>query len=799
MVREVRKGTAPNVTGRTNINRATPSVRARPVNQMVQPQANTDLSRLSDSLKAVSPGFGKFMQKRQEQFITDETTAGQQAAAMSKKDYDEAIAAGELTPEQSPYFQKAYMKQAGINAGNSRARELMATYNDPANFNRDTGDIDAFLSGQIQGDLEGLDDSDFKSGYLNALKPAEQKIRNDFTEHNINKVRADARKQAYQSYFNAFDTMAQSGDFSLENLDVLAENAQALNLEKSELNGLAYQAAATYALQGEGHPEVFELFKHKGKNGVASLYYTEKYGKQIEAIETQAEAMKNASNSRLNNQVKFVAEREWMQQVEANGGVIDINKLTADIYDKETNPEGRLSASQAEQVWNASQSAINGKLEVNTKMLRKEYRDRAIGGDESVVDEAWANPDITYSQAASIEKLAFDGQQERVTLAQNVELIKSGRSDLLYLLSDPEREDAAQSVFNEELQRNGGDFMAASMSSLESLQGSGEMPPQLKTMLTKANPQNPETWTVAYNTYRALKSQAPAYLDQTFTDSNQIARFDSFEAMTEYGGFTPEQATEELGGMNDKDMEIGRQAFGDKRMYGEMIEEIQDEFGDLANYGTLRNMTEELLRTRLSMPDHPEFTEDLTEGIIERVKNRHVDIGGTWIDRAATGANVQGLSDAVDDYLPEYFANLHPERAIEAKRIVPDQHTSADGTWAVLDQNGARLGRVNPNEMATEYRLSTGDLKTREQMERQGYKHRISELRDELDEIDNAQFGLRSYSEQGKEDPRYKRNAELRAEIMRKLKDQQNKLGKYPTADTPETLRTNESNAAWRF
>jgi len=782
MAREQRRRVAPNPTGRTNINRAAPSVRARPVDRTVVQQQSNSLGKLAKSLQAVSPGLNKYMEKKQNEFIEQETVKGAQAA-MTVEDVDEAIAHGEMSPEQSPYFQQAFMKQAGINAGQRRARELAQAYSDPEQFNRETGDIDEFFEQNIKSDIEGLDDTDFAAGYLQSLRPAEEKIRNDFTEFHIEKVRAEAREQTYQSYFNTFATMGENGEYGADALDTLAENAQALNLEKSELNSIAFQAAATYALQGEGNPEVFELFKNKGKNGVGSLYFTSKYGEQIETAQKQAAALSGSSQARLNNQTKFAAEQEWRQKSEANGGVIDFNKLFNDVYDPESNPEGRLTPSQAEQIWNDSQEIINGKHEVNKKQLRRGYHQRAMNGDESVIDDVWADDNITYSQAASIEKTVLDGRAEAAIQKNIRETLKSDRSDLLHNYDKKDIEASAQSIFDEELQRTG-NYRDAALSSLDELENSGVMPPQLHELLKRANPKNESTWVEAVNVYRALDSQSPAYLDQTFTYSGQISRFDYFVSRTEFGGAEPQQALEELSSMSDRDVEIGRNMFGNNKQLTNLYDKLDSEFGDSANFGELRRTAEDHIRSRLSMPDHPPFSDELVESTVERLKNRFVDINGTWIDRAAPGAGIADLDDAVEDFLPEYFAEANPNTALEAKRIVPDQNTSADGTWVVLDQNGLRLGRVDPKELVNEHKISTGDRLTQQEMERQGVKHRIGVLRDELDEIDDAQFGLRSYGE-GEDDPRYKRNSERRQEVSRQIQELTEQLEAMPAPEMP--------------
>lgn len=768
MAREVRNRIAPNVSGRTNINRAAPAVQARAVDRTVVAPSITSAGRLAESLSAFSPGLNKYLNARHHQYAQDEMARGAQAASMSKKEFDEKIAKGEMSPEQSPWFQQAYMRQAGINAGQRRARELAEAYANPEVFNRDTGDIDEFLGNQINGDIEGLEDTDFKSGYLTALRQTEDSIRNDYTNAKVARVRQDVREQVYQSYFNTFEQMGKIGTYDPANLDVLAQNAQALNLEKSELNSIAFTAAATYALQGDGHPEVFELFKTKGKNGVASLYYTSDYGKQIEATQRQAASLRQVKQARQNNQLKFIAEQEWREKIKANGGVVDQKQLVADIFDPETNPQGRLSAAQAEEIYNAAQKSIEGQTANIKRDVYLSFHDRAMTG-EDISEEARAS-DLTAAQIIQLEKIAIDRRAEIREQSLIEGAIAINRPDLLHSVPEKSKETYAQSTLNNALEQTQ-DLTNAMLFSLDKLKTSGVLPPQVNSLLKTATPQNAETWTEAVNVYRSLKSQAPVYLNQTFTDANQIARFDAFEAMTEYGGYTPDQAMEAISSMNKDDIAAGDALYGDPRMRAELYDEVADEFEGVAGFGGMRRQVESLVKARLRMPDHPEFNKDLLKDTIQRVKDRHVNIGGTWIDRARPGANVDGLDDAVGNYLKEWYQKVNPNVGMEPARIVPDEHTNVDGTWVILDQNGGRLpGRVNPEEFTTEWKIKNGDLMSQQEMKRRGLQSRYQALRKEIGKYDSAQYGLKMYAEEGKNDPRYIRNAEARAKLVEQLK-----------------------------
>lgn len=789
MVREVTRRNAPNVSGRTNINAAAPSVQARPTNRIIAAPSQNSASQLADSLRAISPGLNKFLQVRQNQYVQDEMLKGQQAAELSKDEIDEKIAKGELRPEQSPWFQQAYMKQAGINAGQRKARQLIASYEDPSVFNKDTGDIDEFIGNQLHADIKGLEDSDFKTGFLQAVRGTEEKLRNDFTNTHIQRVREDARNQVYESYFNAFTNMGAAGNFDPQNLDVLASNAQALNLERGELNAIAFQAASTYALEGEGHPEVFELFKNKGKNGVASLYYTKDYGKQLQTIERQAASLSAANKARLNNQIKFNAEQEWTERLQSSGGVVNAKQLAADIFDPETNPEGRLTYSQASKILKQSKSLVDGRTADSKKAVYEGYWRRAMNG-EDISEEVWQNDSITTGQAEKLEKIYIDKQQEIQTNELARSYLSSGRGDLKFMFDDKTLNSVSQDMFDEALQKTG-NYSDAAMSTLDEMKASGVMPPQLKSLLTTASPNNEMTWNEAINVYRALSTQAPAYLNQTFTDSDQIARFDAFTSMTEQGGATPKQAMEAIGSMSSEDIRIGGDSYSDPRMISRMHDKINSEFDDMADFGRVKRDVTKYIKSRLSMPDHPEFNDDLIESAISRVRDRQVKIAGAWVDRAAPGANIEGLDDAADEYLTEYFQTQRPELAVEATRMVPDQHTSADGSWAVLDANGYRLGRIDPKRFVTDYRIKEGDLLTKNEMERQGIQARYVAVRDELDEIDDAQFGLTRFSEQGKDDPRYKANAKERQKKVRQLKELQSQLSKF-NKTSPVNLNDSE-------
>lgn len=777
MPRQQTKRVNQNTSGSTSIQRAAPGVHASPVDRTVVPEISS-ATQLAQSLKAISPGFNKYIADKHSKFVESETLAGEQAATLSKDEVDEKIALGELQPEQSPYFQQAYMRQSGINAGKRRALQLMESYNDPEQFNMETGDINKFFGDVLDADIEGLDDDDFKVGYLNAVRGAEDKIRSDYTNKHIETVRKDVQEQNYQAFFNAFEEMGNSDNFDTANLKQLDANAKSLNLTNHEINSQAYTAAVAYSLSGDGHPEVFEMFKNKGENGLPSLYYTEAYGKQITAAQKQAEALKTSKSAVLNNQIRFQAENEWEDRLKATGGVYDEAALVADIFDKETNPDGRLTVGQAEKIQNLSDSMRTGATDANKKELYFQFKDRAAAG-EDIVDEVRAS-DLTLGQINTLEKSSLDARKDMADQARIRSYLPT-RPDLLHSEKPEDVKRAAQSFLDEELAATGGDVNRALLNSLDTLKKSGVLPPQVDSLLSTANPANGETWAQASNVYRILNQQSPVYLRQTFRNDKQSAMFDSYNAMVDYEGYTPEQALETLNSRTPQQAEAGLLAFNNPRMKSKMFNAISSEFGGNAQFGRLQHEVSEIIKNRLQMPDAPTFDSDLVEQAVERVEARYVELGGTWVDRAEPGANIDGLEDAVEDHLLPFYKELNPSIGMEAARIVPDSHTSSDGSWVILDKNGARLpGRIKPNELVTSYKIANGDLLSQQDNERLTVQGQYDELRDELERIDTANDGFVYWSEDGKEDPGYLRNMERREQVMKDVRLLQERLSVYP-------------------
>jgi len=772
MAQKTTQRTNVNASGTTSINRSAPGVHAAPVDRTVVPEIS-NMSQLADGLKKVSPGFNKYLQGRHQKYVESESLAGEQAASLSKDEVDEKIALGELQPEQSPWFQQAYMRQSGINAGKRRALQLAESYNDPAQFNADTDDINKFFGDTLNADIEGLDDDDFKVGYLNAVRGAEDGIRKDYTAKHIEQVRKDVKEQAYQAYNNAFNDMGASGSYDVANLKTLAENARALNLQNHELNSLAYTAAVNHAMSGDGHPEVFEMFKNKGENGVASLYYTSDYADQIEKAQRQATALKTSKSAVLNNQVKFAAAQEWEDKLKATGGVYDFKALYEDVFDKESNPTGRLTVGQAEQIQAQAEKMMSGGTEVNNKELYLQFKDRAAAG-EDIVEEVRAST-LTLGQINTLEKSSLDARADKATQARIGSYLRT-RPDLLHSEKPADIKRAAQSVLDEEFAQTG-DINSAIIGSLDTLKKSGVLPPQIDSMLKTATPNNPDTWVQATNAYRILQEQAPVYLRQTFTDSKQSAMFDSFNAMTSYEGYTPEQAMEALNNRTPQQVEAGQMAFSNPIMKSTMFSKIASAFEGHAGYATMSRQVAEVIENRLQMPDAPQLTPDLIDEAVERVEARHVVIGNTWIDRQVPGANIDGLEDAVSDFLPSYYSNMNPQVGLEAVRIVPDAHTSADGSWVALDRNGARLpGRINVKEFVTDHKISTGDLLSQEERERSTVQGQYDALRKDLDDIDVANKGFTYWSEQGEADPKFLSNMKLREKTINDMKTLEERL-----------------------
>lgn len=760
----------PNLSGRTNITRAAPGVQAAPVNRTITPEVS-GASQLAYALGQISPSFNKYLSDKHNKFVEDETARGTQAASLSKKEVDKKIAKGEIQPEQSPYFQKAYMKQAGINAGIRRAHDLQVAYADPEQFNIETGDINEFINSFLTSDTDGIVDSDYKEGFLKAIRSTEGDVRQKHTNLKVSEVREDVQNQVYQSYLNAFDLMAKSGSDDAANLEQLSQNARDLNVSNKELNSIAFKAASTYAMQDEGHPEVFDLFKNKGRNGVASLFYTADYGKQIEAAQRQASSVSSAKKATLNNQTKFKSENNWIKTVRDSGGVIDLANLSKDIFDKESNPSGTITGEQARRIQKVAEDIRTGDLKASKKDMYFSFIDRAESGVEtyeSLEAEVRAS-ELSIGESNTILKKFID-EQDRTRKQETIrEAIEANRPDLIHSMSTADKEAYAQSRLDEEFSRSK-DLNVAIIRSLDDMKSSGVMPPQISSMLTTATPSNLTTWEPAVNTYRMLKEQSSTYLNQTFTNSGQIAKFESFIALTEFGGIPSDRAAETISNMNKDDIEAGNAEFAKSGMNKKISENLTDEFEGGAQFGEIQLQVHELIKLRLQMPDHPELTEELINETIERVKTRHVNVGDTWISREVKNAAIDGLDDAVSEHLGEYYKRQNPDVLIEAAKLIPDSHTHVDGTWIALDRNGVIMpGRINPDELTTAYKISNGDILSQYAAERQGHQFRYETIRKEIDELDSNNDALASYTATGRDDSRYKQNLAKREELVDQL------------------------------
>lgn len=179
---------------------------ASPTDTFVRPQGPTQvvgpsaLSQLAEALQQFSPGLSKYVNNRtnadlnQQQFRIDEANlnedikkkqqivAGRQQRAKSLTTFGEAVKRGDITPDQNPWYIKAWKEDDGSVAADRYNNELLtamatgplsnATSHDQANEL-----MDSFRSGWMKENGINSQDSDFINGFASKAAGYEANAR----------------------------------------------------------------------------------------------------------------------------------------------------------------------------------------------------------------------------------------------------------------------------------------------------------------------------------------------------------------------------------------------------------------------------------------------------------------------------------------------------------------------------------------------------------------------------------------------------------------------------------------------
>jgi hypothetical protein len=206
---------------------------------------------LASSLASLSPKLQEHIQTVQGWHQEDEANrAYDTIQGMTHAEAKAAVDAGTMRDTESPWFRAAFQKQFGLAHAAERRRQIMTDYN--TSFDKDGGDLDAFLKGYVQEDLQAYGGSEFiLAGLREGMGNTLSTIRDQHAEYSSSQLQARAVDQFYSVAGASVDaTVAAGGDVNAALQGIYADHTNALGLTPDQMDVQAMSLAKKYASEG---------------------------------------------------------------------------------------------------------------------------------------------------------------------------------------------------------------------------------------------------------------------------------------------------------------------------------------------------------------------------------------------------------------------------------------------------------------------------------------------------------------------------------------------------------------------
>lgn len=246
-----------------------------------------------EGLSTVNPNIAKF-QEGQRANDKNQIDAGARARATGQtKD-----------PSQGDMWSRGYMRMDGAVKGIADQEKIQTAYN--TQFDKDTGDIDSFISAQTGDLMKGMNDPHFKEGYERNLAPALNKMRQDFAEYHT--------KQVSQRMESNAMTLIETGardyiDKGQPIPDSWIDNAKnrlriEMGVPGSRFNDLLFTSLKR--MGDEGNFAVYDTLKRPRSDGTPGMYFIPAWKEKIDIAQVHAQNVYNEKR----NQAEIHAKKD---------------------------------------------------------------------------------------------------------------------------------------------------------------------------------------------------------------------------------------------------------------------------------------------------------------------------------------------------------------------------------------------------------------------------------------------------------------------------------------------------------
>jgi hypothetical protein len=256
---------------------------ARQVNGSVPQPVNPELDGLIQGLAAFNPALNNLAKVRGENDEED----GSQDRALGKPKKETA----------SERYVRGYMTMDGAVRAQADQQAILEAYQ--TTFDKETGNLEAFMAEQVNSRLKGMDDPAFRRGYERGLAPLVPALRKQHLEYHRERTVERVESNAISTIDGLVrDSLSRGEPVNQENLEKLKGFLSGtMGVSHSRFNDLLWSAVKRVG--DEGNPGIYDIFKRRNADGTPGMYSIPAWREKIDQAQLFAQRTFLANEERV--------------------------------------------------------------------------------------------------------------------------------------------------------------------------------------------------------------------------------------------------------------------------------------------------------------------------------------------------------------------------------------------------------------------------------------------------------------------------------------------------------------------
>lgn len=209
-------------------------------------------AQLAQALSGIQPALQGYLSELHQDYQREqEEMAYDRIQGMTYAESQALIQSGQMRNTESPFYQAAFEKQFGLAHAANRRREIADAYNNE--FDKESGDLDAFLARYAEDDFSAFGDSQFiMAGYREGMAGVFGKIKDQHAEWSSEETKMRTAEYAVDIFRGAVDQANEVGDNPLDAVRArYSDHKEAFGKTFGELDEYVMHIAAEYAEAGD--------------------------------------------------------------------------------------------------------------------------------------------------------------------------------------------------------------------------------------------------------------------------------------------------------------------------------------------------------------------------------------------------------------------------------------------------------------------------------------------------------------------------------------------------------------------